>query len=149
MVLFRVKTRKQRLESNKLQKTTEKEDIEMKLKQKENDIDANLSVDQPPYAEIQTKTPSQVPSHSEELVEYLNQNSTPTEYSEIEVEQPDIKHTHPAMPLRQVKLSNSCSKEMESVLCVKISTHESSHHYQYTTRKCYLYIATLANSSKC
>ena len=129
VVIFRVKTRKQRLEINKLQKTTEKEDIEMKLKQKESDIDADLSADQPLYAEIQTEASPQVPSHSEEHLEYLNQNSTLTEYNEIELEQADSKHTHPAMPLRQVKLSNSCSKEMESVLCVKISTHESSHHY--------------------
>ena len=140
VVIFRVKTSKQRLEINKLQKTTEKEDIEMKLKQKEAGIDTNLGVDQPPYAQIQTKTPPEVPSLSEEHFEYLDQNSMPTEYNEIELEQADSKHTHPAMPLRQVKLSNSCSKEMESVLCVKISTHESSHHYQYTTRKCYLYI---------
>ena len=43
VVLFRAKTRKQMLEINKLQKTTEKKDIEMKLKQK--DLDANLSVE--------------------------------------------------------------------------------------------------------
>ena len=64
VVLFRVKTRKQRLEINKLQKTTEQENIEMKLKQKETDIDSNLTVDQLPYAEIQTEAPPQVPSHS-------------------------------------------------------------------------------------
>ena len=76
----------------------------MKLRQKENDIDANLSVDQPPYAEIQTEAPPEVPSHSEELLEYSNLNSTLTKYSKIELEQADSKHTHPAMPLRQVKL---------------------------------------------
>ena len=96
----------------------------MKLKQKETDIDANLSVDQPPYAEIQTKTPSQVPSHSEEHSEYLNQNSTPTEYSEIEVEQADSKHAYPAKPPRQVKLSNTWSKEMESSpVCQNMNEH--------------------------
>ena len=70
VVLFRAKTRKQRLEINKLQKKTEKE---MKLKQKETDIDANLSVYQPLYADIQTEASPQVPNHSEELMEYLNQ----------------------------------------------------------------------------
>ena len=114
VVIFRVKTSKQRLEINKLQKTTEKEDIEMKLKQKETDLDANLSFDQPPYADIQTEAPPEVPSLSEEHLEYLNQNSTPTEYSEIELEQADIKHAHLAKPPRQVKLSNTLSKEMES-----------------------------------
>ena len=125
VVLFRVKTSKQRLEINKLQKTTEKENIEMKLKQKETDIDANLGVDQPPYAEIQTKTPPEVPSLSEEHFEYLNKNSTPTEYSEIEVEQADIKHAHLAKPPRQVKLSNTLSKEMEcSPMCQNMNEHE-------------------------
>ena len=124
VVFFRVKTRKQKLEINKLRKTTENENIEMKLKQKETDIDANLSFDQPPYAEVQTKTPSQVPNLSEEQFEYLIQNSTPTEYSEIELEQADSKHTHPAMPLRQVKLSNSCSKQMEfSPMCQNVDQH--------------------------
>ena len=123
MVLFRVKTRKQRLEINKLQKTTEKKDIEMKLKQKETDI-ANLSVDQPPYAEIQTEAPPQVPSHSEEHLEYLSKNSTPTEYSEIELEQADIKHAHPAKPPRQVKLSNTLSEEIESSpVCQNMNEH--------------------------
>ena len=96
----------------------------MKLRQKENDIDANLSVDQPPYAEIQTEAPPEVPSHSEELLEYSNLNSTLTKYSKIELEQADSKHTHPAMPLRQVKLSNSCSKEMEfSPVCQNTDQH--------------------------
>ena len=95
----------------------------MKLKQKEINIYANLSFDQPQYAEIQTEVSSQVPSHSEEHLEYLNQNSTLTEYSEIELEQADSKHTHPAIPLTQVKLSNSCSKEMEfSPVCQNINT---------------------------
>ena len=96
----------------------------MKLKQKETDIDTNLSFDQPPYAEIQTEVPSQVPSHSEELVEYLNQNCTFTEYSEIELEQANSKHSHPAKPPRQDKLSNSLSKEMESSpVCQNMNQH--------------------------
>ena len=74
----------------------------MKLKQKETDLDANLSFDHPPYAEIQTEAPPEVPSHSEEHLEYLNQNSTRTEYSEIELEQADSKHAHPTKPPRQV-----------------------------------------------
>ena len=124
VVIFRAKTRKQRLEINKLQKTTEKEDIEMKLKQKETDIDANLSFDQPPYAQIQTEAPSEVPSLSEEHLEYLNKNSTFTEYSEIEVEQADIKHAHLAKLPKQVKLSNTLSEEMKSSpVCQNINEH--------------------------
>ena len=124
MVIFRVKTRKQRLEINKLQKTTKKENIEMILKQKETDIDANLSVDQPPYVDIQTEASPQVPNHSEELFNYLNQNSTLTEYSEIELEQADSKHAQPAKPPRHVKLSNSLSKEMESSpACQNMNQH--------------------------
>ena len=121
VVLFRAKTRKQRLEINKLQKKTEKE---MKLKQKETDIDANLSVYQPLYADIQTEASPQVPNHSEELMEYLNQNSTFTEYSELQLEQADSKHSHPAKPPRQDKLSNSLSKEMESSpVCQNMNQH--------------------------
>ena len=124
MVLFRVKMRKQRLEINKLQKTTENENIEMKLKQKEIDIDANLSFDQPPYADIQTEASPEVPSLSEERLEYLNHNSTLTEYSEIEVEQADSKHAHFAKPPRHVNLSNSLSKEMESSpVCQNMNEH--------------------------
>ena len=125
MVLFRAKMRKQRLEiNNKLQKTTEKKDIEMKLKQKETGIDTNLSVDQPPYADIQTEASPEVPSHSEELFEYLNKNSTLTEYSEIKVEQADIKHALPTKPPRHVKVSNSLSKEMQSSpVCQNINQH--------------------------
>ena len=116
--------RKQRLEINKLQKTTENEDIEMELKQKEIDIDANLSFDQPPYADIQTEASPEVPSLSEERLEYLNHNSTLTEYSEIEVEQADSKHAHFAKPPRHVNLSNSLSKEMESSpVCQNMNEH--------------------------
>ena len=85
VVFFRAKMRKQRLEIT-----------ENNRKGKYwNDIDADLSANQPPYAEIQTEAPPQVPSHSEELMEYLNQNSTLTKYSEVELEQAESKHIYP------------------------------------------------------
>ena len=59
VVLFRTKKRKQQLEIDKLQKTsTEKENIEMKLKREGTiEIEASSSTDQPPYTEIQTEAP--------------------------------------------------------------------------------------------
>ena len=86
MVLLRTKKRKQQLVLIKLKSVTaENEDIEMILKQEGSTKKGpNSSADQPPYAEIQTVVP---PTKSEELIEYLNQNSTVTgEHSEIELE---------------------------------------------------------------
>ena len=86
MVLLRAKKRKQQLEINKIQNVKmENEDIEMILKQEGSTKKGpNSSADKPPYAEIQTVVP---PTKSEELIEYLNQNSTVTgEYSEMELE---------------------------------------------------------------
>ena len=116
MVLFRAKKRKQLLVINKLQSVrTENDDIEMKLKQDGNtEENANSSGDQPPYSEILTVTPQNVPSTSEELVEYLNLKSTVTDgYSEIKLEPADSKHTLPAKPPRQVRLSDPMSEETE------------------------------------
>ena len=104
VVLFRAKKRKQQLEINKLHNVMT-EDIEMELKPEGTiEKEANSSADQPPYAEIHTEAP---PSKSEELVDYLNQNNLLTgEYSEIELEPADSKHTLPSKPPRQVNLSN-------------------------------------------
>ena len=113
VVIFRAKKRKQLLEINKLQNLmTEKEDFEIKLKQEGTTEDeASSNANQPPYAEIQLKAPTDVPSKSEELVEYVNQSSTLTgAYSEIEPEQ---EHTLPAKPPRHVSLSDPMFEEKE------------------------------------
>ena len=92
VVLFRTKKRKQQLVIIKLKSVTaENEDIEMILKQEGSTKKGpNSSADKPPCAEIQAVVP---PTTSEELIEYLNQNSTVTgEYSEIEPE-PDGSKT--------------------------------------------------------
>ena len=116
VVIFRTKKRKQQLEINKLQSVrTENDDNELKLKQDGNtEKEDSSSGDQPPYAEIQTVTLQNMPSTSEELVEYLNLKSTLTgEYSEIKLELADSKHTLPAKPPRQVNLSDPMSEETE------------------------------------
>ena len=116
VVFFTAKKKQQRLVINKLQSvTTENEDVEMKLKQEETtEVEASSSVDQPPYAEIQTEASQNVPSKSQELMEYLNQkNPLTVGYSEIEPEQADIEHILPAKPPRHVSLSDSMSEEKE------------------------------------
>ena len=113
MVLLRAK-KKQALVINKSVKT-ENVDNELKLKQDGNtEKEASSSADLPPYAEIQTVTLQNIPSMSEELVEYLNLKSTLNgEYSEIKLEPADSKHTLPAKPSRQVSLSDPMSEETE------------------------------------
>ena len=114
VVFFRAKKRKQQLVINKIV-VTEKEDFEMKLKQEgTTQVEASSNADQPPYSEIQLEAPTDVPSKSEELEEYLNQSGTLTGgYSEIEPEQADIEHTLPAKPPRHVSHSDSMSEEKE------------------------------------
>ena len=69
--------------------------------------ETNPSTYQLPYAEIRTKAPPQVPTKSEELIEYLNLKSTVTEgYSEIELEQAESKHALPEKPSRHVNISD-------------------------------------------
>ena len=116
MVLFRAKKRKQWLVINKFQSVvTENKNVEMKLKQVgTTKVEANSNADQPPYAEIQSEAPPEVPSKSEELVEYSNQNSTVN--GEIELEPADSKHVLPVRPPRQVNLSNPVTEEMEPSL---------------------------------
>ena len=115
VVLFRAKKRKQQLVINKLQSV---ENVEMKLKQVgTTKVEANSSADQPPYAEIQTVAPPDVPSKSEEPVNYSKQNSTVNGgYSEIKPEPDDSRHALPAKPPRQVNLSDPMSEEMEPSL---------------------------------
>ena len=115
VVIFRAK-KKQQLVINKFHNiATENEDIEMKLKQERNtEEEASSNANQPPYAEIQTKEPPNIPNKSEELTEYLNQNSTLTyDYSEIELEPANGKHALPAKPPRHVSLSDLMSEEKE------------------------------------
>ena len=100
VVIFRAKKRKQHLVVNNLLKvTTENENIQMKLKHEvTTEKKATPSTDQPPYAEIQTETPPDVPSELEDLV---NLNSPLTiGKSEIELEPDDIKQALPAKPPR-------------------------------------------------
>ena len=109
MVLFRAKKRKQQLVINKVQNVmTEKQDIEMKLKQEgTTQVEASSNANQPSYTEIRMEEPSHVPSKSKELVEYLNLSSPLNSgYSEIEPEQADIEHTLPGKPPRHVSLSD-------------------------------------------
>ena len=100
---------------------TEKEDFEMKLKQGDTtEVEASSNDNQPPYAEIQTEAPPQVPSKSKELVEHLT-----GWYSEIEPEKADIEHTLPAKPPRRVSLSGPMSEEMESS---PVYQNRNQHH---------------------
>ena len=117
VVFLRTKKRKQKLVINKFQNVaTEKEGFEMKLKPEgTTEVEASSNTDQPPYAEIRMEAPSDVPSMSKDLMEYLNQTGTFTGgYSEIEPEQADIEHTLPVKPPRHVSLSDSMPDEMES-----------------------------------
>ena len=125
VVIFRAKKRKQWLVINKFQSvTTENEDVEMK-QVGTTKVEANSNADQPPYGEVQTKAPPEVPSKSEQHMEHLNQNSTVNGgYSEIEVVQDDSKHALPARPPTQVNLSDPTSEEMEpSLMYQNIEEH--------------------------
>ena len=113
VVLFRAKKRKQRLVVKKFQNIAT--DIEMKLKQeRKSEEEASSNANQPPYTEIQTKEPPNIPNKSEELTEYLNQNSTfAGDSSEIEREPANGKHALPAKHPRHVSLSDPMSEEKE------------------------------------
>ena len=114
VVFFRAKKRKKgKLVINKLQNVTE--GIEMKLKQEGIENENSSNADQPQYAEIQKKVPPNVPTKSEELVAYLNQNNPLTGgYSEIESEQADSNHALPAKPPIHINLLDPMSEETES-----------------------------------
>ena len=116
VVLFRAKKRKQQLVINEFHIiATENEDIEMELKQeRKSEEEASSNANQPLYAEIETKEPPNIPNKSEELVEYLNQNSTFTgDYSESKLEPANGKHALPAKPPRHISLSDPMSEEKE------------------------------------
>ena len=105
-----LKARRRKLVINKLQKaTTEKEDVEMKLKhERTTATEAKPSPYQPPYAEIQTEAPPNVPSKQKDLV---NLNSPLSiGYSGIELEPDDIKHDFTAKPPRHVTPSDPILK---------------------------------------
>ena len=110
VVLIRTKKWKQQLVINKLLRvTTEKENIEIELKHEGTiEKEDNSSSFLPPYAEIQTEAPSNVPSKSEDLVN-LNTPLT-VGYSEIELEPDDSKQTLPAKPPRNVTPSDLAPK---------------------------------------
>ena len=110
VVLFRTKKWKQHLVTYRLQKvTTEKEDIEIELKYEQStENEASSNTDQPPYAQIQTEAPPNVPSKSEDPVS-LNSPFT-IGYSEIELEPDDSKHALPAKPPRHITLSDPTPK---------------------------------------
>ena len=110
VVLTRTKKRKQQLVINKLLRvTTEKENIEIELK-REGTIEKedNSSTFLPPYAEIQTEAPANVPSKSEDPVS-LNSPLT-VAYNEIELEPDDSKHAFRAKPPRHVTPSDLAPK---------------------------------------
>ena len=103
VVLFRTKRRKQQFEINQLQNVT-MEDIKQEriIKIKASSNDARQQ-----YAEIQTVAPTNAPSKSEKVIEFLNQNSPLTGvYGEIELQPDDAKHTLSAKPPRYVSLSD-------------------------------------------
>ena len=122
MVLFRAKKRKQRLVITKVQNVTE--DVE--IKQEANEKEAN---EHPPY---EAEVPPHIPSKSEDLTEYFNQNSTLNGvYSEIELEPGDSKHVLPANPPRQVNLSDPMCEQTESSLMYKDT---DQHCYSSSTK---------------
>ena len=95
MVLFRTKRRKQQLEINQLQNVAV-EDIKQ---ERIIEIKASSNDARQQYAEIQTVAPTNAPSKSEKVIEFLNQNSPLTSvYGEIELQPDDAKHTLSANP---------------------------------------------------
>ena len=107
VVLIRAKKSKQHLVINKLQKAITENETELKH---EGTIEkkATPSTNQPPYEEIQTEAPPEVPSKLEDLV---NLNSPLTiGYSEIELEPDDSKQALPAKPPRHVTPSDVTPK---------------------------------------
>ena len=109
VVIFRAKKRKQQLVIN----MTENEDIEMKLKQEgTTEKEASSSANQPQYAEIQTKAPPDVPSKSEELVEYLNRSCTLAS-GHSEVEPSSGEHALHGNPSGYVSLLHPMPEEKE------------------------------------
>ena len=107
VVIFRAKKSKQHLVINKLQKATTQNETELKH---EGTVEkkATPSTNQPPYAEIQTEAPSNVPSKPEDPV---NLNSPLTiGHSEIELEPDDSKQALPAKSPRHVTPSDLTPK---------------------------------------
>ena len=134
VVILRAKKRKQRLVISKLHSVrTENQDIEMELKHEgTSEREASSSADKPQYSVISTKTPPSVPSKSNELLEYLNQNSTVTcGYSEPELEQDHYEHTEPP---RVVNISEPLSAEMEpNPMYQNVDQHSSTTNAQQET----------------
>ena len=114
VVLFRAKKRKQQLEINKIQNfTTEKKQIELKLKQVENtEREANSRPDHSLY-HMTVKQKEVLPSvHAKsEDAKYLDQNSTLSEYKLVTAES---EYALPTKPPIFANLSNSMLEELES-----------------------------------
>ena len=110
VLLFRAKKRKQQLVINKLLRvTTENENIEIELKHEGTiEKEDNSSTFLPPYAEIQTEAPPNVPSKSEDPVS-LNSPLT-VAYNEIELEPDDSKQAFRTKPPRHVTPSDLAPK---------------------------------------
>ena len=115
VVLFRAKKRKLQLEFNKIQNvTTEKKEIELKLKQVENtEREANSRPDHSLYHSIAVKQKEVLPSvHTKsEDAKYLNQNCTLSEYKLVTAES---EYALPTKPPILANLSNSLLEELES-----------------------------------
>ena len=113
VVLLRTKKRKQQSELNQLQNVA-MEDIKQE-RITEIKASQNTAQDQQPYTEIQSVAPTNAPSKSEKIIEFLNQNSPLIGgYGEIELQSDDAKHTLSAKPPRYVSLSDPAFEEMES-----------------------------------
>ena len=107
VVLFRTKKRRQQLQLNQLQNVT----MEGIKQERITEIKTSPNNAQQQYAEIQTVAPSK----SENIMEFLNQNSPLTGgYGEIELQPDETKHTLSAKPPRYVGLSDPTFEEMES-----------------------------------
>ena len=111
-----------RAKMNNLQNVPE--DIEMKVKHEGIEKEDSSNADQPPYAEKQTEATPHIPSMSEELIEYLNQNnSLDGGYSEIDLQA--------AKPPRQVNPLWSNVWEIRVQHCV------SGHRTNTTVQQVY------------
>ena len=88
------------------------EDIDLKLSTTEKG--ASSCADQPLYATVQKGAPPSVPSKSDELVKYLDRNSTFTGEVPIQLIPADSEYTLPSSPPRLINISNPMIGEMES-----------------------------------
>ena len=110
VILF--KKKKKQLKINLQNIRTGNEDIDLKLSTTEKG--ASPCADQPLYATVQKEAPPSVPSKSDELVKYLDRNSTFTGEVPIQLIPADSEYTLPSSPPRLINISNPMIGEMES-----------------------------------